>query len=71
MWLPSMFTFKVDGISKDPAETCKIDSFSIKQEIIENPIGKFLENNKEPGRVDFPALAVTILQRDAGPCACP
>lgn len=67
MWLPSMFTFKVDGISKDPSETCKIDSFSVKQEIIENPIGMFLENQKEPGRVDFPSLAVTILQRDAGP----
>lgn len=67
MWLPSMFTFKVDGISKDPAETCKIDGFTIKQEIIENPIGKFLETNKEPGRVEFPNLSVTILQRDAGP----
>lgn len=67
MWLPSMFTFSVDGISKDPAETCKIDSFTIKQEVIENPIGRFLENQKEPGRVDFPNLSVTILQRDAGP----
>jgi phage tail-like protein len=67
MWLPSMFTFKVDGISRDPTETCKIDSFSIKQEIIENPIGKFLENQKEPGRVEFPTIGVTILQRDAGP----
>ena len=67
MWLPSMFTFSVDGISKDPAETCKIDSFTIKQEIIENPIGRFLENLKEPGRVDFPNLSVTILQRDASP----
>lgn len=67
MWLPSMFTFSVDGISKDPAETCKIDGFTIKQEIIENPIGRFLENQKEPGRVDFPNLSVTILQRDAGP----
>jgi phage tail-like protein len=67
MWLPSMFTFKIDGISQDPAETCKIESFSVKQEIIENPIGKFLENQKEPGRVDFPTLGVTILQRDAGP----
>jgi len=67
LWLPSMFTFRVDGLTKDQAETCKIDSFSIKQEVIDVAVGGQLLPTKEPGRVDFPALAVTILQRDADP----
>ena len=67
LWLPSMFTFKVDGLTKDHSETCKIDSFTVKQEVIDVPVGGRLVNNKEPGRVDFPNLSVTILQRDADP----
>jgi phage tail-like protein len=65
LWLPSMFTFKVDGLSGDKVETVKIESFTIKQEVIDCPVGGILQSAKEPGRVDFPALAVTILQRDA------
>jgi phage tail-like protein len=67
LWLPSMFTFRVDGLTGDQAETCKIESFTVKQEIIDVPTGGRLVNNKEPGRVDFPPLAVSILQRDADP----
>ena len=66
-WLPSMFTFHVDGLTPEQTETCKIESFTIKQEVIDVPVGGRLINNKEPGRVDFPALAVSILQRDADP----
>jgi phage tail-like protein len=65
LWLPSMFTFKVDGLSGDKVETVKIDSFTIKQEVIDCPVGGILQVAKEPGRVDFPNLSVTILQRDA------
>lgn len=67
LWLPSMFTYSIDGVTPSPIETCKIDGFTIKQEIIEAPAGGILENAKEPGRIDFPTLAVSILQRDAGP----
>jgi len=66
-WLPSMFTFRVDNFSPDKVETVKIDSFTIKQEVIDNPVGGLLQASKEPGRIDFPNLSVTILQRDADP----
>lgn len=65
LWLPSMFTFRVDNFTPDKTETCKVESFTIKQEVIEVPVGGFLETTKEPGRVDFPNLGVTLLQRDA------
>ncbi|MFT3754965.1 MAG: phage tail protein [Pseudoxanthomonas sp.] len=65
LWLPSMFTFKVDGLSGDKVETVKMESFTIKQEVIDAPHGGILQVSKEPGRVDFPNLGVTILQRDA------
>lgn len=65
LWLPSMFTFKVDGLSGDKVETVKIESFTIKQEVFDAPVGGILQVAKEPGRVEFPNLSVTILQRDA------
>jgi len=67
LWLPSMFTFRVDGLTPDQAETVKVESFTVKQEVIDVPVGGRLVNTKEPGRVDFPNLSVTILQRDADP----
>lgn len=67
VWLPSMFTYSIDGVTPTPVETCKIDSFAIKQEIIEAPGGGILENAKEPGRIEFPTISVHVLQRDAAP----
>ena len=67
LWLPSMFTFRVDNFSPDATETVKIDSFTVKQEVIDCPVGGELEITKEPGRIDFPNLSVTIMQRDADP----
>jgi phage tail-like protein len=67
LWLPSMFTFRVDGLTTDQTETVKVESFTVKQEVIDVPVGGHLVVTREPGRVDFPNLAVTILQRDADP----
>ncbi len=67
LWLPSMFSFRVDGLTQESAETCKVDGFTIKQEVIDVAVGGHLINTKEPGRIEFPALSVTILQRDAAP----
>ena len=54
LWLPSMFTFKVDSLTGDNQETVKVESFSVKQEVIDVPVGGKLLTTKEPGRVDFP-----------------
>lgn len=67
LWLPSMFTFVVDGLTQENQETCKIDGFTIKQEVIDVPVGGHLTTTKEPGRVDFPGISVHIVQRDAAP----
>lgn len=66
LWLPSMFTFKIDDFNQEKMiNNAKIDAFSVKQSVIDCPVGGFLETTKEPGRVEFPKLAVTVLQHDA------
>lgn len=67
LWVASMFSFRVDGLTDKNPETCKIDGFSVKQEVIDVPVGGRMLNRKEPGRIEFPNLSVTILQRDADP----
>lgn len=67
LWLASNFTMKIDTFPDVNALTSKVDGFTIKQAIIDCPTGGFLETTKEPGRVDFPNLSVTIMQQDSGP----
>jgi phage tail-like protein len=67
-WLPSNFTFKVDKVDGGKnTPTAKIESFTVKQNIIVCPTGPELIPTKEPGRVEFPNLAVTIMERDQKP----
>ena len=66
-WLASNFTLKIDGLSSGEKLTAKVEAFTIKQAVIDCPTGGFLETTKEPGRIDFPNLSVTILQQDSKP----
>lgn len=68
LWLPSNFSFKIDKFSGGKKlPNTKIDAFTVKQNIITVPIGRELIPRKEPGRVEFPQLQVTVLERDAQP----
>lgn len=67
LWLPSNFAFKIDQFPQDSLTHAKVDGFTVKQNIITTPVGGFLVADKEPGRVEFPNLSVTVLQRDAQP----
>ena len=67
MWLRRCSRSRSTASAAIPPRRARSIRFSIKQEIIENPIGKVPRNQKEPGRVEFPTIGVTILQRDAGP----
>jgi phage tail-like protein len=68
MWTACNFRFKLDGI---PGEACKnitkIDSFTIKQNIIEYHAGGFRAPIKCPSQMDFPSLSFYVPENDAQP----
>ena len=58
------FSFQIDGISQPfNMKTAAVEAFTIKQNVIEHPIGSQLEPRKEFGRIEFPNLVMTISQR--------
>lgn len=60
-WLTSNFRFELDRFKGDPSlRSAKIEAFTVKQNIIQNPIGYDLETRKEPGRLELPPLVVTF-----------
>jgi hypothetical protein len=60
-WSSANFGFRLDGFWGAGAKrNAKIESFSIKQTIMENAMGNRLENTKEPGRVEYPNLSISF-----------
>jgi phage tail-like protein len=60
-WIQSAFRFGVDKIGDEKAfNQAKIEAFTIKQNVIQNPNGKELLTRKEPGKVELPTLQVTV-----------
>jgi hypothetical protein len=58
-WLPANFRLRIGAL---PCEhVSKIDSFTIRQRIVENPLGALSPvNTKEPVGLEFPNLKVTL-----------
>jgi hypothetical protein len=58
LWLTSNFKLEIDGI--DATKVSKIDAFSVKQQIIESSTGEGRFGGKEPGKLEFPNLKITL-----------
>ena len=68
MWTACNFRFRLDGIPEAAtARTTKIDSFTIKQNIIEHHMGGFRAPVKCPSQMDFPSLSFYVPEVDAQP----
>jgi phage tail-like protein len=66
--LPANFAFRLDGIDKEiTRRVSKIEAFSVKQNIIENPVGGLLFVKKEAGRVEFPTISFMIPESHVKP----
>lgn len=63
MFLPSNFRLELDGL--DCTRVSKIDSFTVKQSTSEDPIGEVRDMAREPGKLEFPNLRVTLSQVSA------
>lgn len=62
-WLPSNFRLQIDGL--DCSRVSKVESFTVKQKIIENAVGEQRDYQREPASVEFPNLVVTVAQSHA------
>lgn len=62
-WLPSNFSLSLGDLPCD--RVSKIDSFTLKQAIIEDQVGKFREPTKHPAKLEVPNLKITFSAADA------
>jgi phage tail-like protein len=63
MWKTSNFRFSLDKFSA--SEACiKIEAFTVKQNIIDNPVGNEKYARKEVGRLELPQIVVTFPEAD-------
>ncbi|MGZ4354398.1 MAG: phage tail protein [Gaiellaceae bacterium] len=60
LFLPSNFRLELDGI--DCTHVSKIDSFTVKQTVVTDDIGDARDYAKEPGKLEFPNLRVTMTE---------
>lgn len=59
-WLPSNFRLEIDGL--DCTRVNKIDAFTVKQTVATGDIGDARDYLREPGKLEFPNLKITLSQ---------
>ena len=62
-WMPAHFRFEMGGL--DGNKVNKIDAFTVRQTLAENPIGEQRDYEKEPGKLEFPNLKITLAASSA------
>jgi len=67
LWTACNFRFVLDGFEQWCKRTTKVDSFTIKQNIIEHHTGSRRSPIKVPSQVDFPQLSFYVPEADAQP----
>jgi hypothetical protein len=63
IFLPSNFRLQIDGL--DCSKVTKIESFTVKQGVASKDIGSARDSQKEPGKLEFPNLKITIAETAA------
>jgi phage tail-like protein len=62
-WLSSNFRFALEKFKGDSAiRNAKIEAFTVKQNVILNPLGPYLEPRKEIGKLELPMLQVSFAE---------
>jgi hypothetical protein len=63
MFLPASFKLQIDGL--DCTKVSKIDSFTVKRAAVSDDIGNARDYAKEPGKLVFPNIKVTLAESAA------
>jgi phage tail-like protein len=64
-WLPSNFRLKIDGLDKACGRTNKIEALTIKQKVVEDPVGEARDYQKVPANIEYPNLVITCAESHA------
>ena len=64
-WLPSNFRFELKGLPTSKIN--KVDALTIKQTVVTDGIGETRDYAKEPGKLEFPNVVLTLAESDAQP----
>ena len=62
-WMRANFRFEMSGL--DGTKVNKIDSITVRQTTVENPIGELRDYEKEPGKIEFSNLKITLAASSA------
>jgi hypothetical protein len=65
IFLPCNFKFEIAGL--DCSKVMRIESFTVKQTTVTDDIGEARDYMKEPGKLEFPNLKITIPESAAQP----
>ena len=58
-WLPCNFRLQIEGLDDACKHVNKIEALTIKQKVVDNPVGEMRDYEKEPAHVEFPNLVIT------------
>jgi phage tail-like protein len=68
LWLTSNFNFSLDRFQGDASlKNAKVEAFTVKQNVVPNPIGYMLETQKYSGLVETPNIQVSFPQSQVKP----
>jgi len=59
-WLPANFRLRIDGLDDTCMRVNKIEAITVKQKVVENPIGELRDYEKEPAVLEIPNLVITF-----------
>jgi phage tail-like protein len=59
-WLPSNFKLVIDKV--DCTRVNKIEAITVKQKIIDNPVGELRDYEREPAHLEVPNLVITLAE---------
>jgi len=59
-WLPSNFKLHIDGLDGACSRVNKIEAITVKQKVVENPVGELRDFQKEPAVLEIPNLVITF-----------
>ena len=57
---PPNFRLKLDGLDTACARVNKIEALTIKQKVVEDPVGEHRDYQKVPASIEYPNLVVTF-----------
>ena len=63
-WLSSNFRLTIPGL--DCSKVSKIEALTIKQTIVQSAVGQIRDYQKEPGKLEFPNLVISLAEASAG-----